>query len=91
MTIQYENAKVVQAKIASLQYNEEVIIKPKNTNGVRPPAFFGRFIKLEDTKIHCLDKHPYPPKILLIAQKTDNDKTKIIRIANFLIEEIKNL
>jgi hypothetical protein len=42
MTIQYENAKVVQAKIASLEYNEEVVVKPKNTNGVRPPAFWGR-------------------------------------------------
>lgn len=87
----YENAKSVQAKIATLEYNQEIIVKPKNTNGVRPQSFFGRFIKLEDTEIHCLDKHPYPPKILLIAKISDNDKTKIIRIANFLIEEIKNL
>jgi hypothetical protein len=88
---QYENAKSVQAKIETLEYNQEILVKPKNTNGIRPQRFFGRFIKLEDTEIQCIDKHPYPPKILLIAQKSNNDKTKIVRIANFLIEEIKNI
>jgi len=88
---QYENAKSVQAKIETLEYNQEIVVKPKNTNGVRPPAFFGRYIKLEDTEIQCIDKHPYPPKILLIAQKPNNDKTKIVRIANFLIEEITSI
>jgi hypothetical protein len=88
---QYENAKVVQAKIDTLEYNEEVIVKPKNTNGVRPPAFWGRFIKIEDTEIYSLDGHPYPPKILLFAQQVNKDKTKIVRIANFLIEEIKSI
>ena len=86
---QYENAKEVQAKIASLEYDEEVIVKPKNTNGVRPPAFFGRFIKIEDTEVYSLENHPYPPKILLFAQYIDPDKTKIVRIANFLIEDIE--
>ena len=87
---QYEIAKVVQAKITVLEYNEEVMVKPKNTNGVRPPAFLGRFIKIEDTEIHSIDNHPFLPKILLFAQKV-NEKSKIVRIPNFLIEEIKSI
>jgi len=87
----YEKAKSVQAKIERLEYNQEIVVKPKNTNGIRPESFFGRFIKLEDTKIQCIDKHPYPPKILLIAKESNNNKTKIVRIANFLIEEITNI
>jgi hypothetical protein len=83
-------ALILENKIAQLKLNQRVKVTPAKNNKVKPPEFAGIYVGTEKTDIIPFYDYPFPPKIILVAQHIVGKKEpKIVRIPNFLIQDIK--
>lgn len=90
MLSQRDIALILENKIAQLKPNQSVKVTPAKNNKVKPPEFVGMYVGTEKTDIIPFYDYPFPPKIILVAQHIVGKKEpKIVRIPNFLIQDIK--
>lgn len=85
-----EIAIILESKIQQLVVNQPVKVIPQRNNRIKPPEFSGRFLGTVKTDIKSFNNYPFPVRIILVAQTiVGRQEPKIIRIPNFLIQDIQ--